>query len=78
MEPGPEFEKRGRKPSVILALADRLRGLGARSGFLHRWPGMLLVAPGLAIPMVTQLFVDQVLIDGYAATGCARFCWRSA
>jgi len=63
MEPDDEFTRGGRKPSVILALADRLRGLG-RDLLFSIAAGVLLVAPGLAIPMMTQLFVDQVLIDG--------------
>jgi len=62
MEPGPDFHKGGRKPSVMLGLIDRLRGsVGA---ILYSiLAGFLLVLPGLAIPVFTQVFVDQVLVE---------------
>jgi len=61
MEPGPEFQRGGREPSVIAALGRRLRG-SVRDLSFCVVAGMLLVAPGLAVPMLTQLFVDEVLI----------------
>ena len=62
MEPGDDFHPGGRKPSVILALTDRLRGsVGA---ILYSiLAGFLLVLPGLAIPAFSQVFVDQVLVE---------------
>ncbi|WP_199332949.1 MULTISPECIES: NHLP family bacteriocin export ABC transporter peptidase/permease/ATPase subunit [Nostocaceae] len=62
MEPGDDFDQGGRKPSVIFALTDRLRGsLGA---ILYSiFAGFLLVLPGLAIPVFIQVFVDQVLVE---------------
>ncbi|MGB3638584.1 MAG: NHLP family bacteriocin export ABC transporter peptidase/permease/ATPase subunit [Rivularia sp. (in: cyanobacteria)] len=62
MEPGDDFDQGGRKPSVIFALSDRLRGsLGA---ILYSiFAGFLLVLPGLAIPVFIQVFVDQVLVE---------------
>lgn len=63
MEPGPQFQRGGREPSVTRALGQRLRGL-ARDLGLAVTAGLLLVAPGLAIPLLIQLFVDRVLIDG--------------
>ncbi len=62
MEPGDDFYQGGRKPSVIFALTDRLRGsLGA---ILYSiFAGFLLVLPGLAIPVFSQVFVDQVLVE---------------
>ena len=63
MEPGPEFLPGGRKPSTARALARRVRGsLGDLA--LCVFAGFLLVTPGLAVPVLTQVFVDQVLIDG--------------
>lgn len=65
MEPGPEFERGGRRPSLARALVTRLGGF---------WPtlahavlaGLLLVLPGLALPALTQVYLDEVLILGRA------------
>ena len=63
MEPGPEFEKGGHAPSVVLALRDRIRGMGRDLAFCVV-AGFLLVAPGLAVPVFTQVFVDTILVKG--------------
>jgi len=63
MEPGPEFTRGGREPSTLRALAARISGSGRDLAFCVA-AGFLLVAPGLSLPMLTQLFIDQVLIDG--------------
>ena len=63
MEPGADFKKGGRKPSIILALLDRLRG--AAGAILYCvLAGFLLVIPGLAIPIFSQVFVDNILVEG--------------
>jgi NHLM bacteriocin system ABC transporter peptidase/ATP-binding protein len=62
MEPGPEFEKGGSEPSVMLGLWRRLRHSLlplAACGFA----AFLLVLPGLAIPAMSEIFVDKVLIQ---------------
>ena len=61
MEPGSEFVRGGRKPSLWGALARQLK----RS--IPAWLyvvllGFLLVIPGLVIPVFSQVFVDQILI----------------
>ncbi len=62
MEPGDYFCQEGSKPSVISALTDRLRGsVGAIIYSIVA--GFLLVLPGLAIPVFSQVFVDQVLVE---------------
>ncbi len=62
LEPNPEFQPGGRKPSTILALWSRLRGsLGALLYCVLA--GFLLVIPGLAIPAFSQVFVDNILIE---------------
>jgi ATP-binding cassette subfamily C protein len=61
MEPGPEFRPGGREPSTLAALGRRLQG-SLRDLSFCVLAGLLLVAPGLAVPMLTQLFVDEVLI----------------
>ncbi|KYC35401.1 NHLP family bacteriocin export ABC transporter peptidase/permease/ATPase subunit [Scytonema hofmannii PCC 7110] len=61
-QPGPDFTKGGSKPSVIQALWKRLQG---STGVLIYCivAGFLLVLPGLAIPVFTQVFVDNILIQ---------------
>ncbi|MBD2337856.1 NHLP family bacteriocin export ABC transporter peptidase/permease/ATPase subunit [Calothrix sp. FACHB-156] len=63
LEPSPEFRTGGRKPSLTVALWDRLQSsLGALVYCVIA--GLLLVIPGLAIPAFSQTFVDHVLIEG--------------
>jgi ATP-binding cassette, subfamily C, bacterial len=61
-QPRPDFTKGGSKPSVTQALWKRLQG---STGVLIYCivAGFLLVLPGLAIPVFTQVFVDNVLIQ---------------
>ncbi|BAY99517.1 ABC transporter-related protein [Tolypothrix tenuis PCC 7101] len=63
LEPSTEFRPGGRKPSLTIALWDRLQSsLGALVYCVIA--GLLLVIPGLAIPAFSQTFVDHVLIEG--------------
>ena len=62
LEPGPDFQRRGRKPSLIGALTDRLRGSIAAITYCVL-AGFLLVIPGITIPVFSQVFVDQILIE---------------
>ncbi len=63
VEPSAEFHPGGRKPSLALALWDRLQSsLGALIYCVIA--GLLLVIPGLAIPAFSQAFIDNVLIEG--------------
>lgn len=63
MEPGPEFEKGGRKPSLILSLWSRLQGAAGALVYCLL-AGFLLTLAGLAIPVFSQVFVDEILIQG--------------
>jgi ATP-binding cassette subfamily C protein len=63
MEPGAEFQRGGREPSTLRSLAARIQGTGRDLSFCVA-AGFLLVAPGLAVPMLTQVFIDQVLVSG--------------
>ena len=63
MEPGPEFKKEGRPPSVIQAMADRLTGAVAAIVYCIL-AGFLLVIPGLTIPAFSQVFIDSILLEG--------------
>ncbi|MGG6295598.1 NHLP family bacteriocin export ABC transporter peptidase/permease/ATPase subunit [Leptolyngbya sp. AN02str] len=62
-EPKPEFQTGGKKPSMIRALGDRLQG-SVSSLIFCVIVGFLLVLPGLAMPAFSQVFVDQILIQG--------------
>jgi ATP-binding cassette subfamily C protein len=63
MEPGEDFQPGGRKPSVIAALSHRLRG-STGALFYCVLIGFLLVVPNLALPVFTQVFIDNVLLSG--------------
>jgi len=61
MEPGDDFEKGGQSPSAFKAVSRRIVGCG-RDLALSLVAGLLLVAPGLAVPLFTKLFVDEILV----------------
>lgn len=61
-EPDTTFQKGGRKPSLSLAIWERLKGSIASLIFAVI-VGFLLVLPGLAMPTFSQVFIDQVLIQ---------------
>ncbi len=60
-EPGPEFQKGGQAPSVIRGLVSRFRGVSAGVTFCVM-AGLGMVVPGLAIPTLAKVFVDNVLV----------------
>ncbi|NJN58893.1 MAG: NHLP family bacteriocin export ABC transporter peptidase/permease/ATPase subunit [Leptolyngbyaceae cyanobacterium SL_5_9] len=61
MEPGEEFQPGGQRPSLMLALASRLRSsFGALLYCILA--SFLLVVPSLVIPAFSQIFVDNVLM----------------
>lgn len=62
MEPGTEFQRGGRKPSLIGALIDRLQG--SWGAILYCFlAGFFLVIPGLVLPVFNQIFVDNILVE---------------
>lgn len=62
MEPGPEFAPGGHKPSLIVSLWERLQGVvGALAYCLLA--GFLLTLVGLAVPVFSQVFVDDILVQ---------------
>jgi NHLM bacteriocin system ABC transporter peptidase/ATP-binding protein len=62
-EKTPTFQKIGSKPSLLRGFRERLRGSETAFVFLIL-VGIGLVLPGLALPVLSQVFVDAVLIDG--------------
>jgi len=63
MEPGAEFQKGGRKPSMIASLWSRLQG--AESALVYCIvAGFFLTIIGLVIPVFSQIFVDDILVQG--------------
>ncbi len=61
---GPELKRGGSPPSLVTALRRRLAG--ARLGVLFVFlAGLALVVPGLAAPVFSKVFVDEVLLTGH-------------
>ncbi|MDX2239977.1 MAG: NHLP family bacteriocin export ABC transporter peptidase/permease/ATPase subunit [Leptolyngbyaceae cyanobacterium bins.302] len=63
MEPGSDFRRGGRKPGMIPALSHRLRG-SVKAVVYCLLAGLFLVVPGIAVPVFTQVFVDEILVQG--------------
>lgn len=62
-EPEESFEKGGRKPKVWHAIWERINGY--KKDLLYvALVGLLMIIPGLAIPVFLQLFVDEILVEG--------------
>lgn len=59
----PTFEKAGAPPSLVRGFMERLRGSSSALTFLVL-VGLALVIPGLALPLLSQVFVDEVLLEG--------------
>ena len=57
------FEKGGAPPSLIRGFRERLYGSKSALSFLIL-VGLALVIPGLALPLLSQVFVDEVLMEG--------------
>ncbi|WP_442938794.1 NHLP family bacteriocin export ABC transporter peptidase/permease/ATPase subunit [Nostoc sp.] len=63
MEPGPQFQEGGRKPSLVVSLWSRLQG--ATGALIYCVvAGFFLTLAGLAIPVFSQVFVDEILVQG--------------
>ena len=62
MEPGTEFKKGGEKPSIMGALSSRLKNSFPELLFCVLI-GFLLVIPSLAIAAMSQVFIDNILME---------------
>jgi ATP-binding cassette, subfamily C, bacterial len=60
-EPGPTFQKGGKKPDLLRSLWTRLK---SSQGVLIYCilAGFLLVIPNIVTPVFTQVFIDEVLV----------------
>ena len=63
MEPGPEFQKGGPKPNLLRALWERLQGATGVLAYCLL-AGLLLTLVGLVVPVFSQVFVDEILVQG--------------
>lgn len=82
LAPGEEFETRGTPPTVWHGLMSRSNGLLMPLAFLTL-ASVLMIVPGLVMPALMRVFVDDVLIGGHdhwlvplmiglALTACVR------
>jgi NHLM bacteriocin system ABC transporter peptidase/ATP-binding protein len=61
--PTADFAPTGTRPRLLPSLLERLRGARGAVLFLVL-AGLALVIPGLALPVFSQIFVDDVLVGG--------------
>ncbi|WP_324282177.1 NHLP family bacteriocin export ABC transporter peptidase/permease/ATPase subunit [Cyanobacterium aponinum UTEX 3221] len=62
-EPGADFTKGGKKQGIIPALTARLQNSHAAILFCLL-TGLFLTIPRLAVPAFTQVFIDEVIVEG--------------
>ncbi len=62
-KPGPAYRKRGSKPGIIPSLRSRLQGLELPILYVVLM-GLLLVVPGMVMPALNRIFVDEILLAG--------------
>jgi NHLM bacteriocin system ABC transporter peptidase/ATP-binding protein len=66
IQPGKDFQKGGKKPSLVQALRQRLEGSGWAVFYLVMLTFFLTLL-GLVTPVYTRVFVDQFLVAGLAS-----------
>ncbi len=65
-QPGPDFIIGGERPSMLRSLRQRIQG-GADTITFIMLISLLLAIPGIVIPGLTKIFVDDYLIAGHSA-----------
>jgi NHLM bacteriocin system ABC transporter peptidase/ATP-binding protein len=63
LEPGPDFEKGGKRANGLRELSSRLVGTSGAMALIL-FVSLLLVIPGLAVPGFQKVFIDRVLSAG--------------
>ncbi|WPL16487.1 RTX-I toxin determinant B [Thiorhodovibrio winogradskyi] len=62
-EPGSEFQRRGGRPNLLAPLRKRLAGSSNALSYVLL-ATLLLVLPGLVIPVFNKVFIDEILVGG--------------
>jgi NHLM bacteriocin system ABC transporter peptidase/ATP-binding protein len=62
-EPGPDFKPGGQKPNPMNSLRRYLKGSEIAITYLVLI-GLLLVLPGMLLPMFSRIFFDEILLAG--------------
>jgi ATP-binding cassette subfamily C protein len=62
MEPGPGFQKGGKRPAVWRLISEPV-GRSWRAIVYCLLAGSLLAVPGLAVPVFSQVFIDSILME---------------
>jgi NHLM bacteriocin system ABC transporter peptidase/ATP-binding protein len=62
-EPGPGFHEGGARPSLLAAMRRRLKGSEWALAFVVL-ASLALIVPGIVIPIFSQIFIDQYLVQG--------------
>ena len=63
MKPGDEFSKGGNKPNILLSLRSRLQSVAGALVYCMA-AGLLLTLIKLLVPVFSQIFVDEILVQG--------------
>jgi NHLM bacteriocin system ABC transporter peptidase/ATP-binding protein len=64
LDPGPEFTAGGASSRLLARLGRRLHGFEPAMAFVA-WIGLMLVVPGMILPGMTRVFVDDILIKQF-------------
>jgi NHLM bacteriocin system ABC transporter peptidase/ATP-binding protein len=64
LHPGEGFTRGGPSDRLFARLARRLGGFELAIAFVA-WIGLMLVVPGLIVPGMTRIFVDDILVKQY-------------
>jgi ATP-binding cassette, subfamily C, bacterial len=63
LQKGEDFQKGGRKKGIVASLGYRLSN-SRQALILCLAAGLLLTIPRLAVPAFTQIFIDEILVEG--------------
>lgn len=63
VQPGPEFKPNGGDDSLFRGAFRRLTGDYGALAFVMA-AGLFMVVPGMVMPVITEVFVDRVLVSG--------------
>jgi NHLM bacteriocin system ABC transporter peptidase/ATP-binding protein len=64
LEPGPEFTRGGPRPRPVGQLLEQLHSSRVAALLVASF-SLMLVIPGLAVPGLSKLFIDKVMLQGF-------------